>query len=355
MSMLDLVGAARDRIRPPVCIVLGTARDVGDLCTALPDLDIVCYQMDAYLAERIEDELTEFGLGARVVARADLWDLSAEFQTVLYPMPKGGERILKVDMVEQAFHILAPQGKLILLSPYQSDLLVPDLVKKIFGRVHMQPAGKETVFWGVRQRERPRRRHEVTFQARIGDEPPLRFVSRPGVFAYGRFDDGARALVETMTVEPGDRILDLGCGCGTNGIFAARRSGPEGSVTFVDSNLRAVALAELNARANGVASFRTVASSRLEGLPEGDFDVILANPPYFAYTSIAQLFVEGARRLLRPGGRFYLVTKQPTQVEELVAETFGEAEVVLQRGYTIFCAEAPAEPRPPASSRNAGR
>src|SRR5947207_7677833 len=52
------------------------------------------------------------------------------------------------------------------------------------------------------------------------------FRSRPGVFAYGRFDEGARALVETMVIEPGDKILDVGCGCGTNGILAVRRGGP---------------------------------------------------------------------------------------------------------------------------------
>src|SRR5581483_5244613 len=100
---------------------------------------------------------------------------------------------------------------------------------------------------------------ETNFHVRAGDES-LNFISRPGVFAYGRFDAGARALVETMLIEPGDRILDVGCGCGTNGILAARRSGSEGEVVFVDSNLRALALAELNARANRVEHFQAVAS-----------------------------------------------------------------------------------------------
>ena len=40
----------------------------------------------------------------------------------------------------------------------------------------------------------------------VGEGEPCRFVSRPGVFSYGRFDDGARALCEVMEVEAGDFI-----------------------------------------------------------------------------------------------------------------------------------------------------
>src|SRR5205085_1699044 len=155
----------------------------------------------------------------------------------------------------------------------------------------------------------------------------------------GRFDKGARALVETMEVQEGDRVLDLGCGCGTNGIIAARRSGPTGQTAFVDSNLRALALAEHNARLNGVAQFRVVASSNVSGI-EDEFDVVLANPPYYAQLSIAQLFIERGHDLLRPGGRFYLVTKQPSQVGPLVAEAFGSVEAVERRGYVVLSAEA---------------
>ena len=67
--------------------------------------------------------------------------------------------------------------------------------------------------------------------------------------------------------------------------------------------------------------------------------MVLANPPYYAQLSIAQLFIERARRLLRPGGRCYLVTKQPNQVGPLVAEAFGPAQVVERRGYVVLCAE----------------
>jgi 16S rRNA (guanine1207-N2)-methyltransferase len=338
--MDELPAALLERARPPLAIVLGSPGEVARIVAALDGTDVTCYQMDLYPAERLKAALDEQGLKAKVLTAPDLWELPADFQTVLYPVARGSERSLKIDMVEQAFHVLRPRGTLVVWSAYETDQFFPGQLKKVFGRVHAPAAGQATVLWSQRDGDRPRRRHEVTFRARVGDSPSLRFLSRPGVFSYGRFDDGARALVETVLIEPGDHILDLGCGCGTNGTFAAVRSGPEARVTFVDSNLRAIALTEHNARSNGVPAFETLVSSRVEGVAEGVFDVALANPPYFAQGSIARLFLERSQSLLRPGGRLYLVTRQPNQVGPLVVEVFGEAEAVQRRGYTIFGAWA---------------
>jgi len=334
----EVIERIRNRIRPPLLVVLGSPREVVELLARTEVQEATCFQLDLYQADRLHEELAQRGLAARVVTAPDLWDLPADFQTALYLPPQGGERDLKIDMVEQAFHVLPFRGQLIVLSPFEKDQLFPALLKKVFHGVRASPAGEGTLFWCQRERERPRRRHEVTFHARVGEAPSLCFLSRPGVFSYGRFDDGARALVETMTIEPGERVLDIGCGCGTNGIFAGKRNGPDGHVTLVDSNLRAIALAELNATANGLTRFETLGSCRLDDLPRAAFDVALANPPYYAQTSIALSFIECARRSLKPGCRLYLVTKQPEQVGPIVAEHFGPAEAVERRGYVVLCA-----------------
>jgi 16S rRNA (guanine1207-N2)-methyltransferase len=354
----ELPRVLQARLRPPLAVALGSPREAADIVAALsksscltggqkcpPDetnLPITCYQMDLYQAESIELELKAQALPGRVVTAADLWDLPAEMQTIVYPAPAGGERALKLDIVEQAYHVLVPGGSLVVVSPYEKDQLFPGLLKKVFGRCHAPAAGRGLVFWAQREGERPRRRHEITFQVRQAGGPSLRFLSRPGTFSYGRFDDGARALVETMVVNPGDRVLDLGCGCGTNGVHAGLRSSPTGWTAFVDSNLRALTLAEFNARASGLERFEVVASARAQGLADRTFDVALANPPYFAQLSIAQFFVERSRPLLKPGGRLYLVTRQPDQVGPMTAAHFGPVQVVQKRGYTILCARAPA-------------
>lgn len=337
LSQQIVPDVVRDKAHPPLAIVLGSPAEVTHCLRFLNGIETTCYQMDLYQAERLQAELANQQTTATIATKADLWDLPADFQTVLYLPARGGERELKIDMIEQAFHILRPHGTLIVWSPYEKDAFFANLLKKIFGRVHTPYLGGESVvLWCQREGDRPRRRHEVAFQARVAGGPSCRFVSRPGVFSYGRFDNGARALVETMTVENGDRVVDLGCGCGTNGIFAAQQAGSAGHIAFVDSNVRAIALAEINARANGVNNFQTVASSRAEGLNDSSFDVVLANPPYYANQSITRLFLSRSRQLLKPDGRFYLVTKQVQETADLMMETFENVEAWMHRGYTIL-------------------
>jgi 16S rRNA (guanine1207-N2)-methyltransferase len=341
----DLVPLLGGRLCPPFGIVLGAPGEAARLAAALHSDEVTAYQMDLHPTERLREALAETGARGRVEMAADLWDLPPEFQTLLYPAPKGGERELKIDMVEQAFHVLRPRGVFAVLSPYRRDDFFPPLLKKVFGRVHAPTSDAGTLFWCERDGDRPRRRHEVTFQVRLGEGRSARFLSRPGTFAYGRFDDGARALIAEMDVRPGDRVVDVGCGCGTNGVIAGLRAGPAGHVAFIDSNLRALALAGHNARENGVASFEAVASSRVEGLPEKAFDVALANPPYFAQAAIAALFTLRSRSLLKPGGRFYLVTRQPHEVAEIVEDIFGGFDLVVRGGYTVFMAWTRSAPR----------
>jgi 16S rRNA G1207 methylase RsmC len=340
LSQRPVPELVRSKCRPPIAVVLGSPAEVAHVLHECndPSSEAVCYQMDLHQAGRVEEELRERGVAGRVVTTADLWDLPAEFQTVLYLPARGGERELKIDMVEQAFHILRPGGLFLVWSSYEKDPFFQTLIKKIFGRTHVQSTDSDTVLWSHREGDRPRRRHEMTFQARIAGGPSCRFLSRPGTFSYGRFDEGARALSEVMEIDAGDRVLDVGCGCGTNGVFAWQRCGPEGFVAFVDSNVRALALAEHNAQANGVESFRVVASSRVAGLTDRSFDVALANPPYFANSSIARLFIDRSLVLLKPEGRFYMVTKQLNEMAALLEETFGAVQAVMRRGYTILCA-----------------
>lgn len=337
LCLAELPRLLGQRLRPPFVVILGGVRQAADLVAAL-GAEVTCYQMDLYPAERLQGELAARGLTAQVTPAADLWDLPAHFETAIYPVEAGGERALKLDLVEQAYHVLRPGGRLVVLSPYVHDQLFPELLRKVFGRFHTVATAGGQILWAVREGERRRRRHEIAFSAgRLA--PELQFLSRPGVFAYGRFDEGALALVETATVFPGAHILDLGCGCGVVGALVGRRAGPEGLTVFVDSNLRAVALAEHNARSAGLARFQTVASAHLEGI-HGPFDLVLANPPYFAYEDIAGLFVRRGRELLRPGGRFYLVTKHTRQMQPLLAEHFGTVQEVRRRGYSVLWAEA---------------
>jgi 16S rRNA (guanine1207-N2)-methyltransferase len=339
--IIDLFATVAHRVRPPVCIAIGPPWPVANLVKALGGMETTCAQLDLHQTARVKECLAELEVTAEVVATPDLWDLPARFNTVIFPASAHADRELKLDVVEQAYHILQPGGVFITLSEYEKDNQFAKWHKKVFGKCGETPASENGMaFFSTRPPEdQKRRRHEVTFHARTQDGPSMEFVSRPGTFSYGHFDNGSRAMLEVTEIRAGDRILDLGCGNGAVGCLAGQKAGPKGTVTFIDSSLRAIALAELNAKANAIPNTRFLLATRLEGLEMSSFDVILANPPYYAKSEITRLFVEGTRDLLRHGGRYYLVTKMPTAVVPMVFQTYGDCSVIENRGYSVVIAE----------------
>ena len=339
--LVELFPLIEDKIVAPVCIAMGPVWPVAKFAARIGG-EPVCYQMDLYQSVRLTEGIREVGCGATVALHADLWDLPQTFKTVVLPAQYDADRELKIDLIEQAWHVLEPGGKFIVVSEHIKDSLFAKQLKKQFGKCSMAPANKiGSVFWATKEagETRERRRHETNFHAKIGAGPSMNFVIRPGLFSYGEFDMGSRAMLEVAELKAGDRVLDMGSGCGAVGCLANQKIAPGGTVTFVDSNLRAIALSELNAKANGLTDFKVHAASYFEGLPAESFDVVLANPPYYANAEIARLFVDAARGLLAPGGRFFFVTKMPTATVGEVFEAFGDCSVIENRGYSVVLAE----------------
>lgn len=335
-AYLPLWPAVRDRLTGPPLIIMGSPRTAGDIVAELNRPDTVCWQMDRYQADRVTEELLGRRLEAKVENTPDVWDLPAEFGSVVFPSPPAGERELKLDLVDQAHFVLKPRGMLAVLSPVAKDQFYPPLLKKLYGKVGLETGKQGTALWAVKDEERKRRRHEVTFAARVQAGRYVDFLTRPGLFSYGRIDDGTRSLLDVLEVRPGERIVDLGCGCGVAGIIAALRSGVGAHVTLADSNARAVAVAAINARQHGLTDANAILTSDFSDLPPHSFDLALANPPYFAHGTIATLFARAAHRLLKPGGRMYLVTRQVEEVAELLEELFAPPLMLARRDYAVL-------------------
>jgi ubiquinone/menaquinone biosynthesis C-methylase UbiE len=65
----------------------------------------------------------------------------------------------------------------------------------------------------------------------------------------------SRLLLEAG-LEPGMRVLDIGCGCGDVSMLAAQMVGPTGEVLAIDRSAEALAVARSSARAAGYANIR---------------------------------------------------------------------------------------------------
>ncbi len=98
-----------------------------------------------------------------------------------------------------------------------------------------------------------------------------------GVFSRGHLDHATAMLFRELEPPVQGQFLDLGCGYGVIGLAIARAV-PLASVIGVDVNLRALLLANDNARAAGLDS-RFVACTAEQVPSDQVFDEIWTNPP----------------------------------------------------------------------------
>lgn len=170
----------------------------------------------------------------------------------------------------------------------------------------------------------------------------LSFISDSGVFSKQRVDYGTGVLLSVMNdleKKPAS-VLDLGCGYGPLGLFAAKMW-PKIQVDMVDVNERALALAKQNARANGLG-VTIFASDGYEQVKD-KYDLIVTNPPIRAGKKTVSAFLSGAKDHLNQGG-VLLVVIQKKQGEpsarKLLTETFGNCTIVKRdKGYYILKSE----------------
>ena len=77
---------------------------------------------------------------------------------------------------------------------------------------------------------------------------------------------------------PVKSVADIGCGSGAGGIIIARAL-PEARVVIGDINEAALRLARINIEISGLRNVAVVKSDLMKNMP-GEFDMVVANPPY---------------------------------------------------------------------------
>jgi 16S rRNA G1207 methylase RsmC len=258
---------------------------------------------------------------------------------VLFATSARGSTELTQELLQESHRRLRTGGRLLVTTDNPKDHWLHKQLQTMFGRV---TAHRESSGCAYITEKRAPLKKERTFTGaaafRLGDRL-IHVQTRPGVFCHRAIDGGARALIKSITADhageipvpdplhgAGLRIVEFGCGSGAVALAAAV-TWPEAEVLAIDSHARATACTAENAASNDLTNIATRTTSDGTVPDPGTWDLVLANPPYFADFRISELFLKSAKRALRAGGGIRIVTKLTDSHTVRMRELFTEVQV----------------------------
>jgi SAM-dependent methyltransferase len=132
-------------------------------------------------------------------------------------------------------------------------------------------------------------------------------------------------MLDTAALRPGERVLDVGCGCGATTIAAARVVNPGGSAVGIDITRPLLDVARQRAAAAGIGEVEFVeGDAQTHPLPEADFDVVVSRFGIMFFTDPEAAFANLARAT-KPAGRLVVVCPNDPLQSEWVAIAFAAA------------------------------
>lgn len=309
---------------------------------------LTLHTFDAHTLQTLKRNLSENQAPTtllKALSTTDLTELASASSLVFWQMTKGdGTAERDLETLEQLFAPLedVPTRQFLIAADEPNETFLKRFRKHCSG-VTVQRQGAITLIRGTLAKPiaaEDKSDRAATFDVSLKGHDPITLTTLPGCFCHRRADMGGLALTEVVAehiaFDTGDHVMDMGCGCGMNGILLATAF-PEKrlNIVYQDSNRCACDSAEINLRHhphNATLAF----SAEGEGKAKS-FDLFLANPPYFGDWRIAEFFIQTAARLLKRGGILAFVSKRETKPLEMMQKAgFEELGRFTRRGYTVL-------------------
>ncbi len=284
---------------------------------------------------------------ARITTLIDLPDeQKASFDAVLIDLPKSRGRLRRWLLLARL--ALKPGGMLYLAGAKQGGMLSAQQdAEALFGRSQTLAYRKGNRLVACRSEAAPTQEpawmHEpgiapgswLQFEAALAGRR-LKLFSLPGVFSSDHLDDGTAMLLAHLPALDGERLLDLGCGCGPIGIAVGLLPGkpPALQVELIDSDLEAIACTQRNLQQAGLLRASAYPSDGIPAQKTAVYDWVLTNPPFHAGQQqayhMALAFIAQSQRALVDGGRLLLVANRFLPYDKAMRQVFSAVHILAQ-------------------------
>ena len=137
------------------------------------------------------------------------------------------------------------------------------------------------------------------------------------VLSRGKWQELQHAISNLARFQPGETVLDVGCGTGTLAITAKQHTGSAGRVYGIDPGPKQIARARSKAARAGLAIDFQVGMIERLAFPDQTFDLVLSTfMMHVLPDDLKRAGLTEMARVLKPGGRVLVVDfKRPEEHE----------------------------------------
>lgn len=166
------------------------------------------------------------------------------------------------------------------------------------------------------------------------------FLTAPGVFSADDIDPASELLFQNVPSDLSGKIADFGAGWGFLSARLLSQSTSLETVHLVEDNAVALDCAQANVE-DPRAQYHW--ADALAWTPPKPLDAVIMNPPFHTTRSaepeLGIKFIRAAARVLRPGGRLYIVANAHLPYESTLEQCFDTHEVLTRTNrYKVFAA-----------------
>ncbi len=142
---------------------------------------------------------------------------------------------------------------------------------------------------------------------------------------FGREHVLRKMTVKLAQIQPGDQVLEVGCGTGTLSLAAKQKAGPSGRVCGIDMIPQMIELSQRKAAQAGADIAFQPGSIDDIPFPADQFDAVMCSFMIFHMSEgVREKGIREIYRVLKPGGRLLVVDLTPpaSGLQRAIANTF---------------------------------